>query len=182
MNSNTFIPLLTTRKVCIALGVFFTLSFNQLVYSAPINSTNTQKIQQQGESALLEKLALYKGQVIYLDFWASWCVPCRKSFPWMNAMQEKYKKDGFVVVAVNLDAEHEEAQRFLEKNTAVFDVVYDPKGETPKKYGVKGMPTSYLIGRDGKVKIAHTGFFSKKKPQYESEIQSLLNNKKDPNE
>jgi len=168
------------RKYSLINIIFLMLSLNLSLsidaYSKQHDASNNQNLVLQGDKALSEMIKLHKGKVIYLDFWASWCVPCRKSFPWMNSMQEMYKKDGFVVIAVNLDAEYESAQDFLKNNATTFEIIYDPTGETPKKYGVKGMPTSYLLGRDGKVKIAHTGFFTKKKTQYEKEIQALLKN------
>tara|TARA_B110000881_G_scaffold208986_1_gene214699 strand:- start:497 stop:1039 length:543 start_codon:yes stop_codon:yes gene_type:complete len=171
---------LFNRKNFIMFSICLILSLNTSLiknaYSKQHDESNIQNVALQGDKALSEMLNRHKGKVIYLDFWASWCVPCRKSFPWMNSMQQMYKKDGFVVIAVNLDAEYESAQDFLKNNATTFEIIYDPTGETPKKYGVKGMPTSYLLGRDGKVKIAHTGFFTKKKTQYEKEIQALLKN------
>ncbi|MEW6999689.1 TlpA disulfide reductase family protein [Colwelliaceae bacterium BS250] len=115
-----------------------------------------------------------KGKVIYLDFWASWCIPCRKSFPWMNAMQAKYGEQGFKVITVNLDVEKSLATEFLQENPATFSVIYDPKGLIAKEFKLKGMPSSYMIGRDGKPKSAHVGFFNDKKPEYEAELTSLL--------
>lgn len=130
-----------------------------------------------GQQGLTQMLEQHKGDVIYLDFWASWCGPCRKSFPWMNDMQNKYQQQGFTVISINLDAEHQLAQKFLKENPALFTVIYDPKGVTAKQYKVKGMPTSYLIGRDGQIKKAHTGFFTKKISIYEDEIKQLLSTK-----
>ncbi|WP_068544797.1 TlpA disulfide reductase family protein [Thalassotalea crassostreae] len=126
------------------------------------------------QKQLKSMLAEYKGQVIYLDFWASWCVPCRKSFPWMNEMQEKYDKQGFKVITINLDVNKKDAIEFLEENSANFTVIYDPKGSIAKEFKLKGMPNSFMIGRDGKPKSAHVGFFDDKKPEYEEEIKSLL--------
>lgn len=127
-----------------------------------------------GQEALTEALMKHQGEVIYLDFWASWCGPCRKSFPWMNEMQTTYQGKGFTVISINLDAEYDLASIFLKETPAQFPVIYDPKGETAKKYKVKGMPTSYLIGKDGQIKVAHTGFFMNKIDQYEAEIIQLL--------
>ena len=129
-----------------------------------------------GNKGLTQLLERHKGDVIYLDFWASWCGPCRKSFPWMNNMQKTYQSQGFTVISINLDAEYHLAQKFLKETPVLFSVVFDAKGETAKKYKVKGMPTSYLIGRDGKISKAHTGFFTKKIPIYEAEIKQLLGN------
>jgi cytochrome c biogenesis protein CcmG, thiol:disulfide interchange protein DsbE len=104
------------------------------------------------------KLAELKGQVVYVDFWASWCGPCRKSFPWMNAMQSKYGAQGFKIVAINLDTERKLAQQFLSETPAKFAVAFDANAQSPKQYKIKGMPSSVLVGRDGKVIAVHSGF------------------------
>jgi thiol-disulfide isomerase/thioredoxin len=120
------------------------------------------------------KLSEKAGSVIYLDFWASWCGPCRQSFPWMNEMQAKYKANGFQVIAVNLDAKTDDAMKFLAQSPADFTVAFDAKGQTPKTFGVKGMPTSFLVGRDGKVLLQHMGFRPTDKEDIEKQIQAAL--------
>ena len=115
-----------------------------------------------------------RGKVVYLDFWASWCGPCRKSFPWMNAMQARYGSQDFVVVAVNVDKDAALAQRFLAEYPAKFTVAYDPDGSIAAMYQVKGMPSSYLIDREGKLRASHIGFREKDKPVLESRIESLV--------
>src|SRR5450755_860471 len=94
-----------------------------------------------GETIALDKL---RGRVVYVDFWASWCGPCRRSFPWMNVMQQKYGAQGFTVIGVNVDKRRPDAQRFLQQTPAVFSIVYDETGKTPEAWAVKGMPSSYL--------------------------------------
>ena len=126
---------------------------------------------------LEQTLSKHKGEVVYLDFWASWCVPCRRSFPWMNEIQEKYKQQGFSIVSVNLDANKALAEKFLLELPANFSVIYDPKGKIAKHFKIQGMPSSMIIGRDGKIKSRHTGFFIDKIPQYQQEIEQLLKNK-----
>jgi thiol-disulfide isomerase/thioredoxin len=123
---------------------------------------------------LSSSLAELRGQVVYMDFWASWCKPCRKSFPWMNDMQAKYPKD-LQIVAINLDAEPELAAAFLEKVPATMPIVYDPKGDIAKAYQLLGMPSSYLIDKKGKLRFVHKGFFTEKAALYENEISTLLN-------
>ena len=103
-------------------------------------------------------LAGLKGKVVYVDFWASWCGPCKQSFPFMNELQSKYRAEGFEIVAVNLDAKRDDADKFLAEVPARFTVAFDAKGESAKRFDVKGMPSSYLIGRDGKVVALHKGF------------------------
>ena len=120
------------------------------------------------------KLSDFKGEVVYLDFWASWCIPCRKSFPWMNDMQKRYGDKGFKVIAVNLDQVHKEAKAFLDKIPAHFTVAYDPEGISAKAYKVKGMPSSYLIDRTGKITSSHVGFREKENQAMEQKIKQLL--------
>lgn len=124
---------------------------------------------------LEQQLADHKGKVVYIDFWASWCKPCRKSFPWMNEMKAKYESEGLVILSVNLDAERKFADEFLAEVPANFPVIYDPKGITARKLKVKGMPSSYIVDRSGKIVSAHRGFNAEKKVAFEQELLSLLN-------
>jgi len=119
-------------------------------------------------------LAAFKGQVVYLDFWASWCVPCRESFPWMNRLQDELGKDGLVVIAVNVDRERAEADRFLREHPAQFRIVYDPDGLFPEKFGVRGMPTSFLIDRNGHVQSRHEGFLLGNRDALTQQIRALV--------
>ncbi|MBV1909559.1 MAG: TlpA family protein disulfide reductase [Kangiellaceae bacterium] len=118
-------------------------------------------------------LSSYQGKVVYLDFWASWCIPCRKSFPWMNKIQQQFGDD-LVIIAINLDKEKNLATEFLQQYNADFEIKYDPKGKIAKQFKIKGMPSSVLFDRNGKAVVAHTGFYSKKITQYEQELQQLL--------
>ena len=119
-------------------------------------------------------LGKYKGKVVYLDFWASWCKPCRRSFPWMNGLMQKYPSDQFEVVTINLDQQNKDMYRFLEQVPAQFDVYHDPAGNIAEQFKLEGMPTSYLINRDGKIISKHIGFNENKKQELETEIESLL--------
>lgn len=123
------------------------------------------------------KLSNSKGKLVYLDFWASWCGPCKQSVPWMNAIQEKYRSRGFEVIAVNLDTNREDAQKFLAASPARFTVAFDSKGQTPRQYGIKGMPTSCLISREGKIIHRHTGFNPTDRDKLEQIIQMALDEK-----
>lgn len=121
-----------------------------------------------------DKIADLKGQVVYIDFWASWCIPCRQSFPWMNEMQSKYKDQGLKVITVNLDHKKALAEAFLKEYPGNFEVVYDPKGKLAKKFKLKGMPNSFIVNKDGKLVSRHVGFNDQKKIAYENELKSLL--------
>jgi cytochrome c biogenesis protein CcmG/thiol:disulfide interchange protein DsbE len=127
-----------------------------------------------GNAADALNLSDYQGKVVVLDFWASWCVPCRRSFPWMNEMQEKYREEGLVVIAVNLDNQASDAEAFLQKYPAKFSIHYDHERQLARQYAVEAMPSSFLIGRDGTVKERHLGFKVAKTDEYEAAIVAAL--------
>ena len=119
-------------------------------------------------------LSDYKGKVVYVDFWASWCSPCKDSFPWMSAMQRKYADKGVEFIAINVDRKSADAEKFLKETPADFTIAFDHKGKTPKAYEVMGMPTAFLIGKDGKVLHSHIGFSETDKLNYERNIQMAI--------
>jgi len=115
-----------------------------------------------------------QGKVVYVDFWASWCGPCRQSFPWMKSMYDRYASRGLVIVAINLDKDRGAAESFLQKYPAPFTIAFDPSGKTAKAYKVWGMPTSYIVSKTGAMVSAHAGFDPKRAAAVESEIAALL--------
>ncbi len=119
-------------------------------------------------------LSTYRGKVVYVDFWASWCTPCRESFPWLSDIAQQYRSRNFVVIAVNVDHEHKLAQQFLDSTPANFPVIYDPNGDIAASYKIVGMPSAVLIDRSGRVRFRHDGFSLKKKDEYEAHVQTLL--------
>lgn len=121
-------------------------------------------------------LSSLKGQVVYLDFWASWCKPCRHSFPWMNSMHQKYAKQGLKIIAVNVDKEPELVKKFLAEIPAQFTIAYDQDGKLAEQYQLKGMPSSYLIDREGNLKKAHVGFRERDVAALETLIKNELKN------
>lgn len=115
-----------------------------------------------------------RGHVVYVDFWASWCTPCRQSFPWMKALASAYEGQGLSVVAIDLDHDRQDAQRFLRAFQPNFAVIFDPAGTLAQRFNVVGMPTSVLIDRAGKIRYQHVGFLLKQRAQYERQVRDLL--------
>jgi cytochrome c biogenesis protein CcmG, thiol:disulfide interchange protein DsbE len=115
-----------------------------------------------------------RGRVVYLDFWASWCGPCRESFPWMETMKSTYEAQGLEIVAVNLDRDRADADRFLNQFHPTFDVRFDPKGDLAEFYKVQGMPSSVLIDRHGVARFTHVGFRPVDGAIYEAQLRELL--------
>lgn len=119
-------------------------------------------------------LQALRGHVVYVDFWASWCTPCRQSFPWMKALENTYASQGLSVVAINLDHDRQDAQRFLRVFQPNFVVIFDPAGTLAQRFKVMGMPTSVLIDRDGRIRYQHVGFLLQERTQYEQQVRGLL--------
>jgi len=119
-------------------------------------------------------LKQYAGKVIYLDFWASWCAPCRTSFPLLDKLHEKLKAQGFEVVAINLDEEKANAEKFLLKFPVGFTVLRDAKGEWADQFVVEIMPSSFIIDKQGVVQYIHHGFASDDIQELEEKITKLL--------
>jgi cytochrome c biogenesis protein CcmG, thiol:disulfide interchange protein DsbE len=124
-----------------------------------------------GQPVELDKL---RGNVVYVDFWASWCSPCKRSFPWMNEMTRKYGPKGLTIVAINVDKKREDAEKFLKLAPAEFTVVYDPAGKAPAAWQVKAMPSSYLVDATGKVVLVENGFKDERKGEVEERIRAAL--------
>ncbi len=122
----------------------------------------------------VRKLSDLKGKLVYVDFWASWCGPCKQSFPWMNEMHRKYSARGLHIVAINLDAKRADADRFLATSPAEFPLAFDSSGESAKRLAVKGMPTSVLVGGDGKVLYVHRGFKLEERAELEARLAAAL--------
>lgn len=118
-------------------------------------------------------LARHSGKVVLVDFWASWCEPCRHSFPWLNEMQARYG-DRLVVIGVNVDRERADADRFLSQVPAHFQVIYDPNGELASRYEVMGMPSSYLFDTSGMLVDQHIGFRTSLRAEREAQLRELL--------
>ncbi|WP_455221288.1 TlpA family protein disulfide reductase [Kaarinaea lacus] len=120
------------------------------------------------------KISDLKGDVVYVDFWATWCPPCRQSFPWMEEMYQRYSDLGFKIVAISLDNKQEVIDQFLKSMNASFTIAHDPGGESANEFKVKGMPSSYLIDRKGNIHMSHLGFNERDKEKLESEIKDLI--------
>ena len=116
-----------------------------------------------------------KGKVVIVDFWASWCQPCKDSFPAMNELQKKYADKGLVIIAVNEDEESSDMKDFLKDNAATFTVVRDAKQKLVGEAGIQTMPSSFVLDATGRVRFAHSGFHgAETRKEYEQQIESLL--------
>lgn len=121
-------------------------------------------------------LSDYRGKVVYVDFWASWCAPCIVSVPLLNEMRNKLVQEGkdFEILAVNVDQDPEDGIDFLLDEPVQYVTISDPNGATPKSYEVKGMPTSFLVDAEGKIRMIHEGFKAPDIEMIEAEVNKLL--------
>lgn len=115
-----------------------------------------------------------RGKVVLVDFWASWCLPCRQSFPWLATMAGRYAAKDFVVVAINLDKRRDLAEKFLREFAPGFTVAFDPAGRSAEEYAVAAMPSSFLVGRDGQMLDTHAGFDLDDTKSLEKKIQEAV--------
>lgn len=119
-------------------------------------------------------LGALKGQVVYVDFWASWCVPCRLSMPALDTLYRKNAARGFAVVGINKDVSAADAQRFLQRVPVSFPLAMDAQDGAARAFDVKAMPSGYLIDRRGIIRRVHRGFTAETGASLEREIDELL--------
>lgn len=121
-----------------------------------------------------------QGKVLLVDFWASWCAPCRKSFPVMEALQAEFGPRGLVVLALNVDDDYAAMREFLASHPVGFATLWDgPRaGRLVEQAGIEGMPTSFLVDRTGRIRYVHQGFHGEKtEAEYREQIGKLLSEK-----
>jgi len=116
----------------------------------------------------------FKGRVVLLDFWASWCVPCRKSFPEIDRLSREFANRGLQVIAVNVDEQRKKADAFLAQFPHTMTIAYDPKGVAAAAFDLQGMPSSLIVDRSGRVRFTHMGYTDKTIGQFRAEIVQLL--------
>lgn len=119
-------------------------------------------------------LAEQAGQVVWIDFWASWCGPCAQAMPWLADLQKRHAADGLRVVGVNVDRKRAKAERFLAEHPVPFPVGFDPAGKVAEAYGLEGMPTTVLVGRDGRILWRQVGFRVEEADSLEARLVAAL--------
>lgn len=126
------------------------------------------------ECTVAARLSDLRGRLVYLDFWASWCAPCRLSFPWMTELQRQHGPRGLQVVAVNLDVRRADADAFLARHPPGFAVAFDPRGVSAETFGARAMPSSVLIDAEGRVRGMHRGFRLEDAAMLEAKVVAAL--------
>lgn len=120
------------------------------------------------------QLADFKGEVVMVNFWASWCGPCREEMPLLEDLQKKYSKLGFTVLGVNVDANLKDAARMLKDIPVSFPIGFDSKNKVSELYKVDSMPSTIMVDRKGNMRFLHRGYKPGYEADYEKEIRALI--------
>ena len=164
MSTRRFTSLIAVSTLAMAVSASLTAS--------PPKPAPNVTLQSADGSAV--NLTTYKGKVVLVDFWASWCVSCKTSFPALDALYREYEPRGLAVLAINLDERRGDAETFLSDHPHVLTVLFDPPGASPVAFGVKGMPSSFVIDKAGNIRFTHMGYSANVDESYRREIVQLL--------
>lgn len=157
----------TMRKLFIIL--FLLLNSVVQLTAAPAADFNLPNAEGDQQS-----LSQYAGQVVLINFWASWCPPCIKEMPELQSLHDKYKGLGFSVVGINIDDDSEIAKRIISKFSINYPIVFDASKATSKSYQVKGMPASFLIDKNGELRESYIGYNETSIQKYLDDVRTLL--------
>jgi len=162
----------TTMKTIIAVYIYILL-VPHAAFSAQVGSPAPSFVLKdlQGNTVSLSD---FKGKVIFLDFWAPWCTPCREELPELDRLYKKHGTDGFEVVGICLDTPTARIATFLQKVPVTFRILMDEEGIAAEAYRFSGVPTGFLIDRNGNIRKQYKGFAKDLLPLYEKEISDLL--------
>lgn len=124
-----------------------------------------------GGKLSLEEL---RGQVVMINFWATWCGPCRQEMPLLEQIQVKYEPLGFTLVGINVEPDSAAAEQWLAKVPVTFPILFDRNNEVAESFGVEGMPSTVFIDRAGKVRYVHRGYRPGDEAKYADMVRSLV--------
>jgi peroxiredoxin len=127
-----------------------------------------------GQGGKAVALDQFKGQVVMLNFWASWCGPCRQEFPLLDDIYKKYGKLGFTMIGVNVEPDSNAANAWLKQTPVSFPILYDTDSKVSKLYGVAGMPSTVIVDRKGTVRMIHRGYEPGDEQEYLNSIRELV--------
>jgi len=175
LSANQFKPSVRSNKLLKMLGVCLSLS------AAAVQAADEDIVRPAPNCALSSldvadhyDLQRFKGKVVYVDFWASWCGPCVQSFPYMNSLDKELKDKGLQVLGINLDENAEDAKIFVSNTPPEFLVAADNNGACAKEFGVKAMPSTYLVDRKGVIRDVHYGFRAGETKEFRVKVEQLL--------
>jgi cytochrome c biogenesis protein CcmG, thiol:disulfide interchange protein DsbE len=161
-----------------AIAFLLTLTLTVVMLAVPVSALDrgarAPEIDLRDRSGARVRMASPRGKVVLVDFWASWCAPCREELPVLQRLYERYRERGLVVVGVNVDREQRNMNDYVQRFRLTFPVVHDSAHRVADRYSPPTMPTSYLIDRGGVVRYVHRGFRASDARELESRVQTLL--------
>jgi thiol-disulfide isomerase/thioredoxin len=169
---NTYHDIIMNKHTLLLLVLFFfshslqAIEEGQTAPQCPATNPTTQKTVDP---------SILRGKVILVDFWATWCPPCLKSMPFFNSLFHELPQDKFEIIAINVDEDSDTVNQFLQEHPVDYPIAFDPKGECPKIYNVKAMPSSYLLDKKGVVRKIHLGYRDGDQTVLRNDIAGLLN-------
>jgi peroxiredoxin len=122
-------------------------------------------------------LSELRGQVVMINFWATWCGPCRKEMPLLEELYQRYERLGFTLLGVNVEENSADAEAWLKEMPVSFPILYDPENQVSKIYEVAAMPSTVLIDRNGKMRFLHHGYQDGYEDEYQNQIRTLVREK-----
>jgi thiol-disulfide isomerase/thioredoxin len=159
------------RTLLLAFALLLPAAAAAVAPGAPLPDVRAPQLKDPAQVLALKSL---RGNVVYVDFWASWCVPCRLSMPTLDRFYRKYREQGLRVVGVNKDVAAADAEHFLERAKVSFTLVTDKDDAVAKALDVQAMPSGYLVDRKGVVRYVHRGFTEETAHELNAEIEALL--------
>jgi peroxiredoxin len=142
--------------------------------SAGVAAVQAPAFTLRSDDGKLVSLAQFKGDVVMINFWASWCGPCRQEMPLLDNIYKQYKDMGFTLLGVNVEPHAHDANAWLKQTPVSYPILYDPKSQVSQLYAVQAMPTTVIIDRNGIVRFVHNGYVPGDENQYMNSIRALI--------
>lgn len=152
---------------------FLTFLISTIVHSEKLN-TSAPDFTLKSANGENIRLAEKRGEVVMLNFWASWCGPCRQEIPHLNQLKSRYEQMGFTLLGINMDEDNKEARKAMQKFKVEFSVLFDKTNEVAEKFNVDAMPTTVIIDRDGTIRYLHKGYKSGYEKDYDKQVAALV--------
>lgn len=160
-------------QAVLSLFIFSCLIFNAPAFAVKVKQTAPDFTLASNTGANI-RLKDLRGKVVMINFWATWCAPCRKELPLLNKIYNKYKSKGFVLLGVNIDNSNKLAIKMIKELKINFPVLFDKTQATSEAYDLQAMPSTFIVDKHGVIRFRHFGFKSGYERKYEKDVKSLL--------
>jgi len=161
------------KRLCLVLAAWSLVAASASA-AMPASGTPVPDFTLRSSTGKNLKLSERRGEVVMINFWATWCGPCRQEMPELERLYQKYRKAGFVLLGVSVDDKPEAARAMAQKLNVSFPVLFDDRKQVSRKYDVDAMPSTLLVDRNGIVRFVHRGYRAGVEKQYEEKLRELL--------